>query len=240
MQKNEYTLILNHFIMSTTAITPEEAWNQLSSFWSSFPFLLEEGATFEEITSFENEQDVVLQDNVKELINIHSMVRVPTGIYGYFCAETAMSTLDEWVRFDNSILNTQMDDPDFWPGIFKDYNCPSTSMEDYVVIGSDPWGADYGIYMMLHQSSSTVYGINWNIPEITHLGDMITWLAEHRLGDYKNEKEYVDNWNENDDNSGGTGISKTNRFYLNIGYPEALKAWDTKEDEFIKAFDSIS
>lgn len=221
--------------------TPQQAWDHLAEFWSSFPFLLEEGATSEEISSFENEQDVVLQDKVKELISIHSMVRVPTGIHGYFCAETAMSTIDQWVRFDNSILNTQMDDPDYWPGVFQTSNCPSTSMEDYVVIGSDPWGADYGMYMMIYLKDSTAYGITWNIPEITHLGDMVTWLSNHRLGDYKDEKIYVDDWNsDNDDDFGGAGISKNNRFYLNMGYPEALQAWETKQADFIAAFDSIT
>lgn len=225
--------------MTQATFTPQQAWNNLSEFWKDFSFMLVDGASSEQIAAFEKDQEVTLTNDVKELISIHSAVDIPSGIYGYYCAETALATIDKWERFDNSILNKQMDDPTFWPGVFKQYNCPSEDMKDYVVIGSDPWGADYGIYMMLHQASGTVFGIDWNIPEIKALGDMVTWVAQHRLGGYADTKAYVDNWNKNSDDPGGAGIAKNNRFYLNIGYPERLARWEKTEAQFIAAFDKI-
>jgi len=226
-------------MMNKKQITPQQAWDMLASFWSPFSFMLVPGAGKEQIKAFEVKEKVVIQPRVKELISIYSAVGIPTGAYGYFCAETTLATIDKWKRFDNSFLNTQMDDPDFWPEIFKDSNCPSTSMKDYIVIGSDPWGADYGYYMMLHQESNTVFSIDWNIPEVIAMGDIVEWLAKHRLGGFKNVKAYVDDWNNGSYNTGGAGIAKENRFYLGLGYPEALARWEKVETEFIKTFDKI-
>ena len=225
--------------MDKNQLTPQQAWDKLAAFWSPFSFMLVDGATSKQIELFESKEDVVLQSRVKELISIYSAVGIPTGIYGSLCAENSLSTLENWIRFDNSSLNTVIDNPDFWPGVFKDSNCPSLSMKDYVVIGSDPWGADYGVYIMLHQASNTVFCIVENIPEIIPLGDIVTWLAEQRLGNVENVETYVNEWNNNSDEPGGVGIANTNRFYLGLGYPDALARWNTKEKAFIVAFDNI-
>ena len=226
--------------MSERERTAEQAWDALETFWSPFAFLLQPGATPEQIGTWQDSQGVKLPSDVRALIGVRSSVGVPTGAYGDFCAETALATIDQWTRFDRSILNQQMDDPDFWPGVFKDYKCPSTSMEDYVEVGSDPWGADYGMYLMLHLESSTVFGIQWDIPEITALGAMTTWLAERRLGGLKNVAEYVAGWNEGWDDPGGAAFAKKHRFYLGLGYPERMARWEEVEAEFIKAFDALA
>ncbi|MDA3882425.1 MAG: hypothetical protein PF481_04025 [Bacteroidales bacterium] len=147
--------------MSYNALTtPQQAWVRLKSFWNPFSFMLSKGASPEQINIFQKKEDVLLQPRIIELISIYSTIGIPTESYGYFCAETALMPIAQWSRFDNSILNKEQDDPSFWPEVFSDYNCPSTSMNDYIVVGSDPWGADYGIYLMLHQKSNTIFGIN--------------------------------------------------------------------------------
>ncbi len=226
--------------MNKNLTTPKQAWNELISFWSPFSFMLVPGASAEQIEAFQIKEDVILQPRLKELISIYSALNIPAGCNLDFCAEATLSTIDTWVRFDKSSMNTIMDDPDWWPGIFRDNNCPSTSMKDYIVIGSNPWGADYGFYVMLHQSSNTVFSIDENIPEIKPMGDIVTWLAENRLGGLKNVKAYADSWNDESDNSGGAGLAKEHCFYLNLGYPEALARWEKIEPEFISTFDKIS
>jgi len=225
--------------MNKNLVTPKQTWDELISFWSPFSFLLVPGASAKQIQDFQIKEDVILHPKVKELISIYSAFDIPSGYNIDFCAEATLATIDTWVRFDRSSMNTIMDDPDWWPGIFRDNNCPSTSMKDYVVIGSNPWGADYGFYVMLHQSSNTVYSIDENIPEIKPMGDIVSWLAENRLGGFENAKAYVDSYNEESDNGEGAGISKENRFYLEIGYPEALARWGKVESKFISTFDGI-
>lgn len=221
--------------------TPQEAWDKLTSFWSPFSFMLVNGATAEQIQLFETKEEVELQPRVKELISIYSTVGIPTGYNTSFCAENTLYTIDNWVRFDHSSLNTVIDEPEFWPNVFKDNNCPSLSMNDYVVIGCDPWGADYGYYVMLHQSSNTVFSIVENIPEISPLGDIVSWVAEQRLGDLENVEAYVNNWNNDSYKPGGAGIAESNRFYLGVGYPvpDALARWNKEEKSFIATFDNI-
>ena len=230
--------------MSEQAQTAQQAWDALEAFWSPFSFLLEPGATPEQIDTWQETEGVTLQPDVRALIGVHGSVGVPTTFYGDFCAETALSTIDQWTRFDRSILNKEQGDPDFWPQVFKDHKCPSTSMEDYVVVGSDPWGADYGIYLTLHQKSSAIFGITWNIPEIKALGTgtMTTWLGQRRLGGLKSVDEYAERWNKEHDDSGGAGLAKLHRFYLEsgYGYPERLTRWEEVEAEFIKEFDALA
>jgi len=225
--------------MNKNLVTPKQAWDELISFWSPFSFLLVPGASTEQIEAFQMKEDVILQPRLKELISIYSAFDIPSGYSIDFSAEATLAPIDTWVRFDKSSMNTIMDDPDWWPGIFRDNNCPSTSMKDYIVIGSNPWAADYGFYVMLHQSSNTVFSIDENIPVIKPLGDIVTWLAENRLGGFQNVKAYVDSYNEESDNGGGAGMSKENRFYLELGYPEALARWNKVESEFISTFDEI-
>ncbi|WP_372645221.1 hypothetical protein [Ancylomarina sp.] len=226
--------------MNKKLMTPKQAWDELVSFWSPFSFMLVPGASAKQIQDFQIREDVILQPRLRELISIYSAFDIPAGYNLDFCAEATLYTIDTWVRFDKSSMNTIMDDPDWWPDIFRKNNCPSTLMKDYIVIGSNPWGADYGFYVMLHQSSNTVFSIDENIPEIKPMGDIVTWLAENRLGDLKNAKAYVDSYNKESDNGGGAGISKENRFYLELGYPEALARWEKVESKFISTFDGIS
>ncbi len=225
--------------MNKHLVTPKQAWDELVSYWTPFSFLLVPGASAKQIQDFQIQEDVILQPRLKELISIYSAFDIPSGYNLDFCAEATLATIDRWERFDKSSMNTIMDDPDWWPGIFRDNNCPSTSMKDYIVIGSNPWGADYGYYVILHQSSNTVFSIDENIPEITPMGDIITWLAKERLGSLKNVKAYVDTYNKESDNGGGAGISKENRFYLELGYPEALARWGNVEQKFISTFDGV-
>jgi hypothetical protein len=220
----------------TIRISPQQAWENLAAFWEPFAFMLVPGASAEAIEAFEKDQNVELHPRTKELISIYSTIGIPTGSGG-FCAETAMQTLDTWKRFDNSYLNCRGED--WWPEIFEECNCPSTNMKDYVVIGSDPWGADYGVYMILHQATNTVFGITENIPEIIGLGDMVDWVANHRL-EFKNVQEYVTDYNTEWDDPGGAGIAKQHRFYIELGYSQQLERWNTNQDQFIVAFDKIS
>lgn len=46
-------------------------------------------------------------------------------------------------------------------------------------------------------------------------------LAEYRLGDFQNVQAYVANWNNEADEPGGIGISKTHQFYLQLVNPDA-------------------
>lgn len=226
--------------MNKSQITPQQAWLSLSDFWSPFSFLLVNGASKEQINDFETREKVVLQQRVKDLISINSALDIPSGYFIDFSAEATLSTIDTWVRFDNSKINTIMEDPDWWPNIFKDKKLPSTSMKDYIIIGSNPWAADYGFYVMLHQDSNTVYSLDEDIPEIKLLGDIVNWLGECRLNNFKNVQDYVDKNNDETDHAGGEGIAKDNRFYLNLGYPSVLARWNNEEAKFIKTFNEIA
>lgn len=226
--------------MSEQEQTAQQAWHALETFWSPFSFLLAPGATPEQIDAWQKKEGVTLQPDVGALIGVHGAFGVPASVYTDFSAEVTLSAIDQWIRFDRSILNEV--DPDFWPEIFKDHNCPSTSMEDYVVIGSDPSGADYGIYLILHLESSAVFGIQWNTVEIEAFGTMTGWLTERRLRGLKNVAEYPASWNEEvaEDDAGGASLAKRHRFYLELGYPERLARWDKVEAKFIQAFDTLA
>lgn len=114
--------------MSEQEQTAQQAWHALETFWSPFSFLLAPGATPEQIDAWQKKEGVTLQPDVGALIGVHGAFGVPASVYTDFSAEVTLSAIDQWIRFDRSILNEV--DPDFWPEIFKDHNCPSTSMED--------------------------------------------------------------------------------------------------------------
>lgn len=226
--------------MSEQEQTARQAWHALERFWSPFSFLLSPGATKRQIDVWQKKEGVTLQPDVRALIGVHGPFGVPASGYTDFSAEVTLSAIDQWIRFDRSFLNEEVD-PDFWPELFTDHNCPSTSMEDYVAIGSDPSGADYGIYVILHLESSTVFGITWNAAEIEAFGTMTAWLTERRLGGLKNVAEYPAIWNENmADEAGGASLAKWHRSYLELANPERLARWDKVEAKFIPAFDRLA
>jgi hypothetical protein len=226
--------------MKKLQLSPQQAWLSLKDFWAPFSFLLVKGASAEQIEKFEAKEEVILQERVKDLISINSAFDIPSGYFSDFSAEVTLFPIQNWLRFDHSEINTIMEDPDWWPAIFKENNLPSSLMKDYIVIGSNPWAADYGYHVFLHQDSNTVYSLIENIPEIELLGDIVNWLGQYRLNNFKNVKEYVDKNNNATGCEGGKEISRKNRFYLDIEYPDALARWNSEEEEFIKTFDKIA
>uniref|UniRef100_A0A7S2EFE8 Knr4/Smi1-like domain-containing protein n=1 Tax=Trieres chinensis TaxID=1514140 RepID=A0A7S2EFE8_TRICV len=225
--------------MTTDQANATAAWQALAEFWSPFAFMLGDGATVEEIDAWQAAQDVTLPSDVRALIGVHSHLQVPAITGGGYPAEVSLSHVSQWVRFDRSEVNTRMDDPEWWPEIFEEAGLPSASMADYVIVGSSPWGADYGIYVMLHPGSSAVYGIASNEPRIDPLGSMVDWVAKLRPKGLPNVQALPAAWEDFDEGS-GAGLAERHRFYLGLGHPERLQRWESFEAKFIEIFDSLS
>jgi len=228
--------------MSEQEQTAQQAWQALETFWSPFSFLFAPGSTPAQIDVWQKKEGVTLPPDVRALIGVHGSVGLPGGVYTDFSAEVTLSTLDQWTRFDRSVLNNEAEvEPDFWPSVFKNYNCPSTSMKDYVVIGVDPSGVDYGIYAILHLESSAVFGITVNTAKIQAFGTMTAWLAERRLGRLENVTAYPTRWNGevDEDDFGGAGLARFYRSKLDY-FPKRLARWETVEAKFIQTFDALN
>ena len=230
--------------MSEQEQTAQQAWHALETFWSPFSFLFGPGATPEQIDVWQEKEGVTLPPDVRAIIGVHDSIGLPALDLIDFSPEVTLSAIGQWLRFDRSILYTEDPDPEFWPDVFKEYSCPSLSIEDYVVIGSAPLGPDYGIYLMLHPESSTVYGIQWNHPSITAFGTMATWLTKNRLGGLKDVAEYPVRFDADvptgQESGGGASLAEWQRSYLELGYPERLARWDKVEAKFIQTFDALN
>ena len=226
-------------ITQQAQIAAEKSWTALTSFWSPFPFLLQPGATTEQVDSWQTAQGVTLSPEVRALVAKHTFINLPTGKYGDFSPETTLTPIEQWLRFDRSDLNQEMDDAEYWPDILADSGCPSRAVQDYVIIGSDLWGADYGIFVILHPETNAVFGITQNIPEITPLGTMNSWLAERRLNNLPSASAYKPFCLESGEHESGAVLAEGHRFYLSLDTAGRAAQWEKVQTQFIQAFDSL-
>lgn len=217
----------------------EEAWAAVKTFWSPFDFMFGPGVETEEIETWEKNQGVRLGEDVRAVIQTYSSIGIPTALHApEHSAEISLEHPNEWRRLDRSEL-VYKDDPDFWTrDVFTNKGWPSASMKNYVVVGCDLWGEDYGVYTLLHVPDSSIFGFTFNTCENPAYGNIFTWLAETRLSDMESVAEYPKPWIDDNSYTDGTSLAQLHSTYLE-GSSGRLHRWKAVEQKFIKAFDSL-
>ena len=216
----------------------QTSWDKLTQFWAPFAFMATKGATPAQINDWQASQNIQLSDEVKALVAQHGTFRLPM-MYLHFTAETVLSPLSAWQRFDQSapVVDGGADE---WVQMLDNNNLPSSKLEDYVLIGTDPAGADYGRYVILHTASNVVYSIIWNEVDISSLGSMSDWIANKRLP-VQNASRYPSLWDffDLDDD----GIAELVDIHTNnledLNEAGALADWHKVEAQFIGALKAM-
>ena len=104
------------------------------------------------------------------------------------------------------------------------------SADQLIMIGDNPWGADYTVVLLLHAGTDRAYSLMLNTAEIRCLGPFETWVSELRF----DRRQLRDCPNEPEE------IAERHREYLEIeGYlnnhAERLARWETIEKQFVEA-----
>lgn len=149
-------------------LSAQEVWFRVRAAWPGFEFMWEPGASAAELDAAEARLGVAIPRRVRELMTVSSGAMFPPGLQGSFAAEVCLAGVASWQRF--SAETAQALDWD------------EATARDYVLIGENVHGVDYGCYVALHAGTGEVSAITLNIPEIAPLGTMDQWLLGLRPG----------------------------------------------------------
>jgi hypothetical protein len=215
---NRYDRAMEHDSPRST----EEAWAKARGAWPGFEFMWEHGCTHEEIAAAEAWLGIHLPERVRALAHACAGAGFPTCAYGAFTVETCFDHVRTWKTLAGSgLLAEGMD----WP---------EERVRQNLVIGHDPWGDDYGMYMLLDVASGEVRRLTLNIPDAQRAGDVERWVGDDRLGG-KEKKSPLDVYRSDDMTP--QEIAERHRSYL--GDPHRKERWGKIEARFIAAVEKL-
>jgi hypothetical protein len=205
----------------TSQRSAEAAWAQVRGAWPGFEFMWEHGCTDGEIAAAEARLKIALPPRVRALAHVCAGAGFPTCAYGAFTVETCFDHVRTWKTLADSGLYSEALD---WP---------EQQVRQTLVIGHDPWGDDYGFYMLLDVTSGEVRRLTCNIPDADPAGDIERWLREDRLGG--KEKRTLDVYR--DDEMTPKEIAERHRSNLSDHHRKAR--WEKIEARFIAAVEQL-
>jgi len=199
----------------------EAALAEARGAWPGFEFMWEPGCTDGEIAAAEARLQIELPLRVRALARACGGAGFPTCAYGAFTVETCFDHVRTWKTLaDSGLLAEGLD----WP---------EERVRRNLVIGHDPWGDDYGMYMLLDVTSSQVRRLTLNIPDAEPAGDVERWVREDRLGG--KEKGPLEVYRS--DEMTPKEIAERHRFY--VSDPHRKARWEKIEGRFIAAVEQL-
>lgn len=223
--------------------TPDP-WQPLLSHWKPFAFMATPGATDAEIAAWEAANELPLCADVRNSIATHSSFELPAVESSIFAAESTLAPISDWHRMDRSSLAENNNDLVWMLGLDSGA-FPSQSPREYVLIGEDPLGIDYGYFVMLHPASGTVYEIQLNIPEVKPLGSMSEWISNCRLP-WRDATEYRAAWQalwRELEGEEGTAATLIEQYLWRVQYTlqseGRARRWHAIDAQFRAVFDAL-
>src|SRR6185295_11671 len=144
----------------------EVAWAKARGAWPGFEFMWEHGCTDDEIAAAEARLKIELPPRVRALARTCAGAGFPTCAYGAFTVETCFDHVRTWKKLADSGL------------LAEGLGWPTERVRRNLVIGHDPWGDDYGMYMLLDVASGKVRRLTLNIPDAELAGDLERWVRK--------------------------------------------------------------
>jgi len=234
-------------------LSAEETWTRVKAAWPGFEFMWQAGDSDADIAAAEARLGIKLRDDVRQLMKVCSGAGAgfpaPDDIGGV-AAEVVLRSVKYWQPI---ATHGGIELPEDSIGEFEEEHFKEFGLKDVVVIGENPWGADYGIFVLLENTTGRVsrFEVNDGSPE--PIGSFAEWLLGKRafgkLPDqgqayvgaygYGDDAEFI---TEEEDFAGAKSLAKDHRDHLSYsGDSESLlKAWGAVEAQFIETVDRLN
>lgn len=209
------------------SLSAAEIWARVRAAWPGFEFMWRPGASDAELAAAESRLGIQLSDPVRALLKECSGAGFPSRFQTSLAAEVCLLPVEAWQSLSALLLGQDLE--------------PDDETADLILIGEDPSGADYGVYLLLRPSTGEVYSYLLNEGVATPLGSFAKWLLEKRPGNdgtapgqiYTAAAEDAEGCD--DDERGAAAIAKTHRKHLAYGSKHGTSGWERVEKRFIDA-----
>lgn len=230
-------------------LSAEKVWAQVKGAWPGFEFMWRPGDTEEDIAEAEERLGIKLTEDVRQLMKVCSGAGAgfPRPFSTVIAAEVCLRPVQCWQPIAH---HRGIELPD--PAEFEEEHFKEHGIKDVVVIGENPAGADYGIFVILESSTGRVskFQVNDGYPE--PIGSFEKWLLGRRaypgsdqvqayVGSYGYDDAAEDIMSE-DDFEGAKTLAKSHagslRYSVDSKY--LLKAWSAVESQFVETVDRLN